>query len=118
MTSLLVLGGTFIAGIAGSIAILVRVLFARRISLLRGLMIVIVACLVWHALAWLGLSGTSGFVHRVLFLSVIVPFGFGFGDGTGAALVAITIQSVLAAAFAAAVYWWLRRETREHHAGG
>ena len=105
MVNLIFIGAAFIGGIAGSIAILVRVTAGKRLSLSRGLAIVIASCFAWHALAWVGLSGSSGFFHRILFLSVIVPFGFGFGQGTRAAVVAITIQAVLVAAFASVLHW-------------
>ncbi len=116
MGSLIFIGGACIGGVVGSIALLVRVIAGRRISLGRGLAVVIVACLAWHALAWFGLSCTNALVHSIFFLSVIIPFGYGFGDGAGAAGVAITIQAVLATAFAAVVYWWLRRGPREQDA--
>ena len=118
MDILLLIGGVFVAASAGSIAILVRAIFRRRISLARGLAIVTASCVAWNLLCWLGLRCTVPVLHSIFFLSSIVPFAYGFGGGTKAAVVVITVQSVLAAVFGSAVYWWLRKETREHPSGG
>lgn len=114
----LVLTGIYMTvGVATAVALLTRVFGGTRISRRAGVLIVILACLLWHALAWVSIDCTTGFVHRILTYSIIVPFGCGVGDGPVAFVIALAVQATLAAGVAAALFWLLRKDRREPGVG-
>lgn len=117
MTGLITTGAMMTAGIGVGIAVLTRVLGGTRISRRAGILIVILSCLLWHALAWASLDCTIGVIHQVLTYSIVVPFGFGFGQGIMAFVIALVVQAALAATVAVGMYWLLRRDWREKSDG-
>jgi hypothetical protein len=111
MTSLFITGITITAGIASLLGALTHFAVRGKLSRGMGITVVVAACVLWHALAWASLDHATGAVHRVLFVTIIVPFGFGFGQGDTAFLIAISVQAALACAVGTGVYLALSRKT-------
>jgi len=118
MIGLICMGAATAVGIAAIIALVTRRIGRNRLSLLSGISIVIAACLLWHGIALVGMKSTTGIIHQISVISIIVPFGFGFGQGNDAFVLAMTVQMVMTAAIATGIYWWMRRKDREPPAAG
>jgi hypothetical protein len=117
MDGLILMGAAIAVGIAAIIAVLTRTL-GPRLSLTGGMAIVGASCLLWNGVALVGLNCKIGFIHHLLAVSIMVPFGFGFGQGLTAFAVALLVQGGAMAVVGASLYWWLRRWRREPQSGG
>ena len=117
MDGLILMGVTIAAGIAAVIALLTRTL-GPRLSLAGGMAVVAATCLLWNGVAMVGLNCKIAFIHHILTVSIIVPFGFGFGQGLNAFAVALLVQGVAMAVIGSSLYWWMKRRRREPQSGG
>jgi hypothetical protein len=111
-----------IAAMAGGsgicVAVLVRLLARNRISQRVGIIMVILGCLLWHAVAaWMCLYSPHHAMKTCFTFFIGIPYGFGLGTGMAAFFAALAVQATVAAALGTGLYQLLRRHRREPRSG-
>ncbi|MBU4200148.1 MAG: hypothetical protein KKE37_11175 [Verrucomicrobia bacterium] len=94
MDRLLMMAVPFAVGVGVIAGLVAWIAFRKRVSSAIICLLAALLCVAYYAVAIILLGVPLGFLfHRLLFLTIIVPWGYGFGQGENAFLIAAAIQT-------------------------
>ena len=113
MDKLLIIAVPFAVGIGLAAGLLAWISFRKHVSYAMVCLIACFLCVAYYAIASVLLGVPLGFfIHRLLILTIIVPWGYGFGQGNVAFLIAAAIQAGFSSVVAVLIVMLFARRQR------